>query len=85
MTIVSFGSSARIELPKTAMTPDGKSRAQTVIDGLSTAGTTNLIDALHMTLGQALAETQCTNVQIMLLTDGEPDRSAPRASTAHVS
>ena len=38
VTIISFGSNARVEMPKTHMTPDGKSRARDVINSLSTNG-----------------------------------------------
>jgi hypothetical protein len=38
VTIISFGSAAKVELPKTHMTPDGKSRACDVIDSLLTNG-----------------------------------------------
>lgn len=38
VTIISFGSAAKVELPKTHMTPDGKSRAMDVITKLHTNG-----------------------------------------------
>ncbi len=74
VTIISFGSNARVELPKLRMTPDGKQRARDVINSLATngqastsrlfnfisipwfyvlnlhAGSTNLIDAMQMSL-----------------------------------
>ena len=38
VTIISFGSAAKVELPKTHMTPDGKARAMDVITKLYTNG-----------------------------------------------
>ena len=51
----------------------GKRLAQAIIDSLHTAGSTDLISANKLALSLALEDTQCTNVHIVILTDGEPD------------
>ena len=57
-------------LPETRFT--GKLQAQAVIDSLQTAGATNLIAANKLALSLALTDTQCSNIHIVILTDGEP-------------
>jgi hypothetical protein len=44
-----------------------------VIAKLGTRGSTNLIDAIGLALQQASHDVITTNIQIVLLTDGEPD------------
>jgi hypothetical protein len=39
---------------------------------LQTAGSTNLIEANKLALSLALSDTQCSNIHIVILTDGEP-------------
>ena len=51
----------------------GKRQAQAIIDNLYTEGSTDLISANKLALSIALEDTQCTNVHIVILTDGEPD------------
>jgi hypothetical protein len=50
----------------------GKLQAQAVIDGLQTSGATNLISANKLALSLALNDSHCSNVHIVILTDGEP-------------
>ena len=73
VTIISFGSTALVELGKTHMTAAGKQQAHGVIERLCTAGSTNLIAANDLALQQAALDTHSTNIHIVLLTDGEPD------------
>jgi hypothetical protein len=54
----------------------GKLQAQTVIDSLQTSGATNLIAATKLALSLALNDTHCSNIHIVILTDGEPDHPA---------
>jgi hypothetical protein len=51
----------------------GKLQAQAAIDGLITAGATNLIAANRLALSLALEDTAAANMHIVILTDGEPD------------
>jgi hypothetical protein len=51
----------------------GKLQAQTIIDGLSTEGSTNLIAAIKLAFYSALHDTSSKNIHIVVLTDGEPD------------
>ena len=44
-----------------------------MIAKLGTRGSTNLIDAIDLALHQAARDVITTNIQIVLLTDGEPD------------
>ena len=44
-----------------------------MIAKLGTRGSTNLIDAIGLALEQASHDVITTNIQIVLLTDGEPD------------
>ena len=73
VTIISFGSTALVELGQTHMTAAGKQQAHGVIERLCTAGSTNLIAANDLALQQAALDIHSTNIHIVLLTDGEPD------------
>jgi len=75
VTIISFGSQAMVEMGMTAMTAAGKQQAQAVIEGLRTSGSTNLVDANALALRQASLDVTTRNIQIVLLTDGEPDNA----------
>jgi hypothetical protein len=73
VTIISFGSSALVELGQTLMTASGKQQAHDVIERLSTNGSTNLVEANDVALQEAARDVHSTNIHIVLLTDGEPD------------
>ena len=53
--------------PIPALSP-GKIQAQSVIDNLSTDGSTNLIEASRLALASALADRDSSNIHIMILT-----------------
>ena len=46
-----------------------------MIAKLRTSGSTNLIDAIGLALKQASRDVITSNIQIVLLTDGEPDNA----------
>ena len=52
----------------------GKVQARSAIDSLITAGSTDLIAANHLALSLALNDTSSSNIHIVILTDGEPDK-----------
>ena len=59
-----------------SFTPNaGRQHAQEVIAKLRTSGSTNLIDANRLALHHASRDVVTTNIQIVLLTDGEPDNA----------
>jgi hypothetical protein len=64
LTIISFGSYARMEMPKTAMAAAGKTRAREVINSLTTAGTTPRVAPQRQTadMSSDFARTGTTNL-----------------------
>lgn len=73
--IVTFSCSAKLAMPITAMTDHGLSYASSTIDSLRADGGTNIWDGLRLALEQATRVTNHANIQILLLTDGEPTKS----------
>ncbi len=73
VTIISFGSNAKVELRQTLLTASGKQEAHAVIERLSTYGSTNVIEANDLALEEAARDVNSANIHIVLLTDGEPD------------
>ena len=72
--IVTFSCSAKLAMPITPMTELGLSYASSTIDSLHADGGTNIWDGLRLALEQAARVTNHANVQILLLTDGEPTK-----------
>ena len=70
--IITFASSAKIVMPVTSMNVLGHSYVSSAIDSLTADGGTNIWDGLRLALDQVAAVNPNTNVQILLLTDGEP-------------
>ncbi len=73
--IISFSSSAKLVLATTQMDAVGLATATVAINGLKTGGSTNIWDGLRVALIQAQViyeRNPNTNIQILLLTDGEP-------------
>jgi hypothetical protein len=73
--IISFSSAAKLVMPITQMDKVGLVTATTAINSLRSGGSTNIWDGLRVALLQAevvLARNPNVNVQILLLTDGEP-------------
>ena len=77
LTIVSFSSSARVELPLTNMNPAGKARALVCLAGLSPRGSTNLWDGIQTSL-EILKEDSANLSGIIVLTDGIPNINPPQ-------
>jgi uncharacterized protein YegL len=76
--IITFSSSAKQVLPITKMDDVGLSMALTAVDKLITEGSTNIWDGLRLALQQAITAAERNpnaNIQILLLTDGEPTHS----------
>jgi Mg-chelatase subunit ChlD len=75
MGIVSFSSTAKLVMPITKMDTVGLTNANTSIKGLLSSGSTNIWDGLRIALlqaEQAIQHNPNANIQILLLTDGEP-------------
>jgi len=75
MGIVSFSSAAALAMPITKMDTVGLSNANTAIKALRSGGSTNIWDGLRIALLQAqnaIDRNPNANIQILLLTDGEP-------------
>ena len=73
--IVTFSSSANLVMPITKMDSTGLANAINAITGLRSSGATNIWDGLRIALLQAanaIDRNPCANIQILLLTDGEP-------------
>ncbi len=73
--IISFSDSARVVMPVMPMTDIGVSHAKASIDELQADGGTNIWDGLRLALDQAARQNPAANIQILLLTDGEPTKS----------
>jgi len=75
LSIVTFSDTAKLVMPLTKMDQVGLNAANTTISGLRTEGSTNIWDGLRLGLTEAeraLIHNPTANVQILLLTDGEP-------------
>ncbi len=75
MAILTFSSSAQIRMPVTSMDSTGLQTALTTLDSLVAGGGTNIWEGLRLAFVQAdtiLARNPNINIQILLLTDGEP-------------
>jgi Mg-chelatase subunit ChlD len=75
MGIVSFSSAANIVMPITKMDTVGLNNANTAIKAIRSGGSTNIWDGLRIGLLQAqtaIDHNPNANIQILLLTDGEP-------------
>jgi Mg-chelatase subunit ChlD len=73
--IVSFSSNANLVMPITKMDTIGLANATNAITGLRSSGATNIWDGLRIALLQAanaIDRNPRANIQILLLTDGEP-------------
>jgi Mg-chelatase subunit ChlD len=77
--IIQFNTKATILMPVKQMDALGYAEAKLAITNLSASGSTNIWDGLRLALDQAsliLNRNPSTNVQILLLTDGEPTQDA---------
>ena len=75
--IVSFSSNANLVMPITKMDTVGLANATNAITGLRSSGVTNIWDGLRIALLQAanaIDRNPRANIQILLLTDGEPSQ-----------
>jgi Mg-chelatase subunit ChlD len=75
MGIVSFSSAANLVMPITKMDTVGLNNANTAITAIRSGGSTNIWDGLRIGLLQAqiaINHNPNANIQILLLTDGEP-------------
>ncbi len=76
--IITFSNSATQVLPVTKMDNLGLTMALTAVDRLKVEGATNIWDGLRLALQQAVTSAERNpnaNIQILLLTDGEPTHS----------
>jgi uncharacterized protein YegL len=75
LSIISFSNSASTLMPVTKMDEQGLIAATAAINRLAAEGGTNIWDGLRLALTQAatvLERNTAANIQILLLTDGEP-------------
>jgi uncharacterized protein YegL len=75
--IISFSNTATLIMPVTQMDQLGLNKATTAINSLKADGGTNIWDGLRLALLQAqtqINKNPNANIQILLLTDGEPTR-----------
>lgn len=75
LALISFSSAAQLLMPMTKMDDVGLNSATAVINSLRTDGATNIWDGLRQALMQAeqvIQRNPAANIQILLLTDGEP-------------
>jgi Mg-chelatase subunit ChlD len=75
LALISFSSAAQLLMPMTKMDDVGLNSATAVINALRTDGATNIWDGLRQALMQAeqvIQRNPAANIQILLLTDGEP-------------
>jgi Mg-chelatase subunit ChlD len=75
--IITFSNAGKLVMPITKMDTLGLSNATTAIKSLRTEGATNIWDGLRIGLLQAAAaidKNPNANIQLLLLTDGEPSR-----------
>ena len=78
-SLVSYSSSARVEMKLGKMTVDGKQKAISIVEALHTEGSTNLWDGLQTgmnVLREASASFRSSG--LFLLTDGMPNIEPPR-------
>lgn len=73
--IIQFSSSASVVMPIKKMDAVGLSSAKTAVETLQPSGSTNIWDGLRHALDLAETIQTPSNIQILLLTDGEPTDS----------
>ena len=78
LAIVAYASSARVVLPFTKMTKNGRSKASNAAKSLKTCGNTNIWDGLSKAMDLVQKEGVTHNANILLLTDGLPNVHPPR-------
>ena len=76
-SLVSFSSTAKLELELSPMDNAGKSAARTAVKRLETISSTNLWAGLHLGLS-SLKSTPISNSAVLVLTDGIPNVDPPR-------
>jgi Mg-chelatase subunit ChlD len=74
--LLSFNSTATVEMPFTKMDETGKARLDTALSALGAEGATNLWDAIRIAVGEA-NRVSGRRVAAILLTDGEPTTGTP--------
>jgi uncharacterized protein YegL len=77
ISIVSYSSNARVELPLTKMTDAGKALAVNAINNLRTEGMTNIWDGLRCGIDEVCKSDKNVHRTVMLLTDGQPNQNPP--------
>ncbi|KAJ3430310.1 hypothetical protein M0812_23314 [Anaeramoeba flamelloides] len=76
--LVSYHSTAKVELPLTAMKGKQKrKKAKDAVAGLEPLNTTNIWDGLYNAL-EIVRSNNCQNAHILLLTDGVPNVNPPK-------
>lgn len=78
LSIVTFSSTAKLEIPMTYMTDDGKEVIEQIVDSLKPLDTTNLWDGLKIGLSQFNTRRNAAFPVIYILTDGDPNVTPPR-------
>lgn len=77
--LITFSDDAKLKLDFTPMNDMGKTHAIGVLDSLRTEGMTNIWDGLRVgLLNISKLKNPDTNISLVLLTDGEPNKNPPR-------
>ena len=76
--LITFSNNASIKMGFKPMNDHNKKEALKTIDDLHTEGMTNIWDGLRLALDETKKLTEDINVNIILLTDGEPNINPPR-------
>jgi Mg-chelatase subunit ChlD len=77
--LITFSDDAKLKLDFTQMTTYGKNQAINVLDSIRTEGMTNIWDGLRVgLLNISKLKDPDTNISLVLLTDGEPNKNPPR-------
>jgi len=83
IAVVSYATRAKVVLPFTRMTSQGKIQAKRSVQSLNTEGSTNLWDGLQTSMelvntANTTTQGQSSSSNIFLLTDGRPNINPPR-------
>lgn len=76
--LITFSNNASLKMGFKPMNDHNKKEALKTVDGLHTEGMTNIWDGLRLALDETKKLTEDINVNIILLTDGEPNVNPPR-------
>lgn len=78
ITLITFDTTARVELSNVHLTPEGKKNVEKMIDKMKTRNSTNLWDGIEKGIDEALKNKDFQgNTSLLVFTDGEPNINPP--------